>query len=563
MNDLTQSNTDVVVVGAGPTGLMAAVLLQQSGISFRIVDKQEQQAHETRAFVLHSRSLELLQKIGLIEEFLKRGVIAPGLQVFTKQGMVAQVDLDDIGNMNTPYAFLFMCPQSEIEKILSEYLSKNGVYIERSTEVVDLSQTNEKVTVTVKNKPDNKSAKQEKIECKYIIGADGAHSIVRSKLDLDFEGASYVQTFMLADCSIDWPLDYSHIKIFMRDQSLALYFPLKGKALGRMFAIKPFSTENDTEAEKQATTATPVTLEDVQKAYNDASYIPATFSDPVWTSRYRIHHRGVKNYRVGRAFVAGDAAHIHSPVGAQGMNTGIQDAANLSWKIIVALKNKGNIALLESYDSERKRIGEKLLKYTDRLFSIVSSQNKWIDRIRNFIFPNIIRLISKSHKARSVIFHFVSQLGIHYHDNAFLENNISESAKKHFPKKIRAGYRAPNATISQYLDVFDLTKGYIFHVMALSKKSLSKEEIQSISNDLRGLPSQIGLPVKTHFIAHSLTGPDDRIIQAESNQIFENYGLSEYVPTGLFLIRPDGYLAYCSDSLSTIHLKRFMTQFTQ
>lgn len=559
VTDLPKSDTDIVIVGAGPTGLIAAVLLQQSGISFRIVDKQEQQAHETRAFVLHARSLELLQKIGLIEEFLKRGVIAPGLQVFTQQGMVAQVDLDDIGNMNTPYAFLFMCPQSEIEKILSEYLTRNGVNIERGTEVIDLSQTNEKATVTVKNK----SNKEEKVECQYIIGADGAHSIVRSKLDLDFEGASYVQTFMLADCSIDWPLDYSHIKIFMRDQSLALYFPLKGKTLGRMFAIKPFSTENDTEAEKQATTATPVTLEDVQKAYNDASYIPATFSDPVWTSRYRIHHRAVKHYRVGRAFVAGDAAHIHSPVGAQGMNTGIQDAANVSWKIIIALKNKGNTALLESYDSERRRIGEKLLKYTDRLFSIVSSQNKWIDKVRNIVFPHIIRLVSKSHKARSIIFHFVSQLGIHYHDNAFLENNLSETAKKYFPKKLRAGYRAPNATISQHIDVFDLTKGYIFHVIALSKKSLSKDEIQSISNDLRSLPSEIGLPVKNHFIAHSLTGPDDRIIQAESNQIFENYGLSEHVSAGLFLIRPDGYIAYCSDNLSTIPLKKFMTQFTQ
>src|SRR5262249_30270426 len=121
------SPPQVIIVGAGPTGLIAATLLQRSGIPFRIFDKNEQQAHETRAFVLHARSLELLQKMGLVDEFLKRGVIAPGLQVFTKKGMAAQVDLDDIGNMNTPYAFLFMCPQSEIEKILVENLQKNNI----------------------------------------------------------------------------------------------------------------------------------------------------------------------------------------------------------------------------------------------------------------------------------------------------------------------------------------------------------------------------------------------------------------------------------------------------
>jgi hypothetical protein len=394
-----------------------------------------------------------------------------------------------------------------------------------------------------------------------VIGADGAHSIVRKQLALSFEGAAYPQGFLLADCRVDWPLNYDHMRIFVHGRNLAIYLPLKGKDVGRIIAVQPVESDRDAPIERQG--ASELSLEEVQAAVRDASRMDITLSNPVWTARYRIHHRGVNKYGVGRAFVAGDAAHIHSPAGGQGMNTGLQDAANLVWKLVLVLKGRAPDRLLETYHSERWPVGQKVLNYTDKLFAGMSSQTGWVAKLRNTLLPVFAATLSRSGTMRAKAFHFVSQLGIRYHESEFVQDASSKEAPRAWRDGLTAGHRAPNALYARNRDVFGLIGGYRFHVLALSRTPLSQDEIQSLSADLATLPKAIGIDVDKHIIAHSLIGRDERICQAESSQIFEAYGLSADTPQALFLVRPDGYIAYRTDRLDTKGLADFIRKLSE
>jgi 2-polyprenyl-6-methoxyphenol hydroxylase-like FAD-dependent oxidoreductase len=547
--------TDVVIVGSGPTGLMAAALLTRCGVGVRILDKSEQQAHESRAFGVQARSLELLLSMGLADEFMSRGLIASGMQIFVDGARAAGLDFDDIGRTDTPYPFLLMVPQWDTEAILVEDLQRLGIKVEHNVEVTGFTQSADGVAVRAREK----SGKDVEVACSYLIGADGAHSLVRKALGLTFEGAPYPQGFLLADCKIHWPLDYDHLKIFLRGRDMAVYLPLKGKDIGRIIVVKPLAAPA-TAAAAEAAGTEPATLDEVQAALRGATGLDVRLSDPVWVTGYRIHHRGVNKYGVGRAFVAGDAAHIHSPAGGQGMNTGLQDAANLAWKLALVLKGRAPAALLDTYHSERHPVGQKVLSYTDKVFSVVSAQTGWVAHLRNLLVPAFAFTVTRSGTARARAFHFISQLGIRYDESPFVRDDPSPEAPRAWRDGLTAGHRAPNALVARGRDVFDLIGGYRFHALALSRKPLSNEEIQRLADDLAGLPSSTGLDLSTHAVAHSLLGRDPRIIQAESNQVFQTYGLSDETPQGLFLVRPDGYIAYRSDRLDVTGLKAFIRE---
>jgi 2-polyprenyl-6-methoxyphenol hydroxylase-like FAD-dependent oxidoreductase len=544
--------TDVVIVGSGPTGLMAAALLSRCGVSVRILDKSQQQAHESRAFAVHARSMEHFLNMGLAEEFLNRGLIATGMQVFVDGENMGGFNFDDIGRPDTPYSFLLMVPQWDIEAILVEDLRRLGVEVEHNVEITGFEQSSQGVVVHAKDA----TGASVDVPGSYLIGADGAHSIVRKTLGLSFEGAAYPQGFLLADCKITWPFDYDHLRLFLRGRALAIYLPLKGKNVGRIIVIDPVETSKDAPVEAQG--ASELSLDEVESALRDAAGHDIKLSDPVWTTRYRIHHRGVNKYHEGRVFVAGDAAHIHSPAGGQGMNTGLQDAANLAWKLALVLKGHALGHLLDTYHSERWPIGQKVLNYTDKLFAGMSSQSGWVARLRNMLVPLLAATLSRSGTIRARAFHFVSQLGIRCHESDFVHDASSSDAPRAWREGLTAGRRAPNALIARNRDVFGLTQGYGFHVLALSRTPLSREEIRSLSEKLAGLPRSLGLKLETHIIAHSLMGRDERILQAESPQVFQAYCLTDETPQALFFIRPDGYIAYRTDSLDVESLGEFI-----
>ncbi|HEY4232322.1 MAG TPA: FAD-dependent monooxygenase [Lacipirellulaceae bacterium] len=547
--------TDVVICGAGPTGLVAAGLLVRCGVSVRIFDKTEQQAHESRAFGVHAKTLELMLNIGLVEEFMDRGLIASGVQFFVDGRRAAELNFADIGRTDTPYSFLLMVPQYDIEAILARDLERLGIHVEHGTEVTGFAQSADGVTVQARGK----TGENIEVNCRYLIGADGAHSIVRKTLGLSFAGAPYPQSFLLADCQLDWPLDYDHLKLFVRERSLAAYLPLKGRDICRIIVIEPADTPLSAFT-SEASGSDPVTLDEVQTAFREATGMDIRLKNPTWLSRYRIHHRAVNKYGEGRVFVAGDAAHIHSPAGAQGMNTGLQDAANLCWKLAAVLKGGAPAALLESYNAERWPVGQKILERTDRFFSFVSSQTPWVATLRNTLLPIAIGTMSRARIARARAFHFVSQLGIRYRGNDFLRDDASTAAPRAWREGLAAGRRAPNGAIARGRDVFSLIGGYKFHVLALSQQPLGREEIERHAQDLATLPKSLGIEVQIHFIAHSLLGRDPRLLQAESDQVFDAYGLTHETPQALFLIRPDGHIAYRRPDLDVAGLKNFLRE---
>jgi 2-polyprenyl-6-methoxyphenol hydroxylase-like FAD-dependent oxidoreductase len=557
--DATAGETDVLIVGSGPTGLMAATLLARCGVRVRILDKSEQQAHESRAFGVQARSLELFLSIGLAEEFLNRGLIASGAQIYLDGKQVTELNFDDIGRPDTPYSFVLMVPQWDTEAILVDDLKRHGISVEHNVLVTGFIQSSEGVLVQAKDK----AGSSLEVRALYLIGADGAHSIVRKTLGLTFEGAAYTQGFLLADCKIDWPLDYDHLKLFLRGRHFAVYLPLKGKDICRVIAIMPPDKDPAPGTpEALATTAEPISLEEVQTSLREAYGPGATLSEPKWTTKYRIHHRGVNKYRDGRVFVAGDAAHIHSPAGGQGMNTGLQDAANLAWKLAAVLKKAAPESLLETYHSERWPVGRKVIDFTDQIFSRMTTQSAPLAAIRNMLLPMFGAMINRSGMVRSRAFHFLSQLGIQYDESAFVKDGSSSRAPGTWREGPRAGRRAPNGAIARHRDVFGLIQGYRWHVLALSRKPLSREEIETLSSELSRLPQAIGVALETHIVAHSLLGRGPRIIQAESNQVFEAYGLSMETPQAIYLIRPDGYVAYRTNRLDLAGLQDFIRCLT-
>lgn len=543
------SAPDVVIVGAGPTGLMAATLLRRSGVSVRVLDKSAQQAHESRAFAVHARSLELLRSIGLGDAFMERGLVASGAQVFVDGRQVAEVDVADIGRRDTPYPFVLMVPQWDIEAILADDLRAHGVTVEHEVEVYDVRQTELGVMVSAARADGTRFG----VSAAYVIGADGAHSVVRKCLGLRFDGAPYPQGFLLADCRIDWPLDHDHLKIFVGDRNLAVYLPLRGREIGRVIAISPYT---ESEPADEAAGSQPATLAEVEAALRGVVKLPLSLHDARWVTRYRLHHRGVDRYGVGRGFVAGDAAHIHSPAGGQGMNTGLQDAANLAWKLALVLTGRAPSELLDSYHAERWPVGRKILQRTDRLFAAMSSQAGWVARARNFVLPLIAPTLAGLAPVRARAFAFVSQLGIRYRPNAFLRDATPDVWRA----GVAPGHRAPDARISAKRSVFDLLRGYRFTVLALSRRPLDGDEIDRCTAELAALAPTLRSDVGAHLVARSLIGRDARFRQAESPEVFEAYGLSARVPAAVFVVRPDGYVAYRAAGLDVDAAARFLRE---
>jgi 2-polyprenyl-6-methoxyphenol hydroxylase-like FAD-dependent oxidoreductase len=362
---------EVAVVGAGPVGLTIATMLAAYGIRTVVLDRAAGPAAHSRAAVVQARTLETLEPLGIVEEALRRGVIVSQFSVRDRDQRLLAVDF---GRLPTAHPYTLMLPQDETESLLREALGRRGGAVLWGHEVTGISQNHNEVEIKVRY-----AQRNERLRARFVIGCDGAHSTVREVLGMRFEGATYPQSFVLADVLMDWGLPDDEVQLFFSPEGLVVVAPLP-HGLHRVVA-----TVDDAPPEPS--------LKDVQ-ALLDARgpRAPRPVVDKVvWSSRFRVHYRVAAAFREGAVFLCGDAAHIHSPAGGQGMNTGIQDAMNLAWKLALVIRGYAPGSLLDSYERERKQVAREVVATTHRITRSATMRSRVSRRIRNVLLSGADR----------------------------------------------------------------------------------------------------------------------------------------------------------------------------
>ncbi|KAL2017112.1 hypothetical protein VTK56DRAFT_2584 [Thermocarpiscus australiensis] len=538
---------DVLIVGAGPVGAALALELALHHVSIRIIDKAPVRNDKSRALVVQPRTLELLNRHGAGDRLVRRGRTLRGASLYFNTKLAVKIDLDDLGTTDTEFPLPLTISQAETEAFLDECLSKYNVRVERPVSATSITQDSSGVTTAL----ETPGGMTRTLRSKFVVGCDGAHSIVRHASDITFEGAAYPQEFILCDAHLrDSNLPQDRLVLHFGGQGLLAQFPINSE-LVRLVASRRRVIG---EARDQPTLAE-------FQTYFSSMTAPGsgTLHDPIWLTRYRLHRRGVNRYRDGRLFLAGDAAHIHSPAGGQGMNTGIQDSINLGWKLALALalqlqaqaeeaqgQGKEDVlakaeALLDTYDAERQPVGRALLRGTDRLFAFMTSGNRFFIPLRNFFLRYVMPWLVRSTRRRRAVFQFLSEFGITYRHTSPIVGTATW-----FRGPVRGGDRLPDGRLRDAASGRETTLhrvcvGAPHHLLLFAgvRDSLGMGPLEAAGDRVvRVFKSG----VRVHYIAaHDRLGSGEEWLVDPEGKMHAQFGFSR---PGYVLVRPDGYAAH-------------------
>ncbi len=525
----------VLIVGAGPTGLTLAAQLDQFGTPFRIIDRSSDRVRESRALGVQARSLEILQRFGLGDALVARGNKSATITLHVEGRVAPPVSLSDFGAEDTRYPYILFVSQAETEGLLTQHLTARGVRIEREVELIEFNEDSSGIACVLRDA----NGRTEHVHTQYLVGCDGAHSTVRKRAGIPFEGDAYLQDFMLGDIEADaapnvW-LSIGSIHPFVGGGGIAMFFPLGRPTTWRVIAM---SARNAAASQREPghqdqPLAGDLALDELQVAIDGATGGSVRAHSPAWLTHFRLHHRQAAQYRRGRVFLAGDAAHIHSPVGAQGMNTGIQDAWSLGWRLALVTRGAVDEKLLDTYDTERWPVGRMLLRYTDRAFSFVVrslSPNVFAAWLRRTVPGIVIPTVLGSKRLRTYAFRFISELDIRYRRSpAVLEATPKLRAGP------RAGDRLPDASLTvsgRKTTLHDEVVGARFHLLlcgAPDRWNLEPLRAAMLLDD--GLVTVRYLT--THASANHLVDSDGGLMRL--------LGVKD---AAQYLVRPDGHIAF-------------------
>src|SRR5262245_11577074 len=489
MNAYPDSKIDVLIVGAGPTGLVLALWLARLGLRPSIVDKTAGPGTTSRALAVQARTLEFYGQIGLADTVVERGRKAVAANLWVAGRRAARAVFGDLGAGLSPYPYALIFPQDEHELLLLSRLAEVGVHVERQTELLDFEAAPDGIVARLK-RPDGVV---EKCASAYLAGCDGAHSTTRETLKIGFEGGTYDHLFYVADVEASGEVLNGEIHVGLDETDFLAVFPLKGERRARLVG----TVRNVAEHQQD------LAWEDVSERV--IGWMNIDVAHVNWFSTYHVHHRVADRFRKGRTFLLGDAAHIHSPVGGQGMNTGIGDAVNLAWKLAAVLKGQADASLLDTYEPERIAFARRLVATTDRAFTGVTSSGAIAKFLRLELVPLLFPLLFRLKAARRFLFSTVSQTAVNYRGSRLSEGKAG---------MVQGGDRLPwikvNANADNYAPLASLD--WQVHVYG------------EASSDLHAACASQGLPLHVFPWREGMARVG---LQCDA----------------LYFIRPDGYIA--------------------
>jgi 2-polyprenyl-6-methoxyphenol hydroxylase-like FAD-dependent oxidoreductase len=466
-------DTDILIVGAGPVGLFLANECARRGLKWRLVEQRSAQSEHSKALAIFPRTLEIFDMAGVVDPFLKMANRVTSVAVIEGQRRLAHMRFEPD---QTPYPFVAMVPQDVTERLLVQQLLARDGRVEYDTSFISAAEQADRVIARLEQ-----YGQQSEVNAKYVVGCDGAHSAVRHLLNLPFEGAEYNDSFILADVETNDALPEDELQLCPSEFGPVAIFPMSANR--RRVVATVDRVEGDAPA-----------LDLVQEILHQRG--PAGFEASAlhWSSYFRIHHRQAAMMRVGRMFIAGDAAHIHSPFGGQGMNTGLHDAWNLVWKLDLAVRGRATDNLLDSYTAERRPVIKQVIETTDFLTKVMGTPNKFAQALRNTVIPMVSRLAPFQH----AFVNRLSELGIAYHGSAIVEG----AGERYFDDSVRDG------------------------------SGLRSRFLLLLTSDAQAASSQAAKQLADSF-------PD--VVELRRTE-----------QKGIMLVRPDGYVAYATHLLNGV-----------
>jgi 2-polyprenyl-6-methoxyphenol hydroxylase-like FAD-dependent oxidoreductase len=523
--------TPVLVAGAGPTGLTMALELARHGVEVRIVDRAPAAPTTSRALVVMPRTLEIFDDMGVVDEAIDAGNRADALTITFKDRKV-RMDITGLltGPRNyTAHTTLRTLSQDDTERLLTDALDEYGVGIERGLALTDLTQDGGTVTASLRRE----DGSVETARCRWLIGCDGAHSAVRKAVGIPFQGSTYRDEFIMADARLDWELPHGELYAFPSPAGIFAAFSMPGEKRFRIFGNFPTGPEGPGAEYSEPT------HEEFQAMVDERVPFPARVVEEFWVTRYRVHSRVVPRYRDGQVFLAGDAAHVHSPAGAQGMNTGIQDAYNLAWKLALVERGIADASMLDSYQAERHPVGVRLLKTTDRLFSVIAGHNPISRTARGKVAPHLAGRVLTRQSVRSKFVGMLVQLRLRYPDSPLSSEDGSGWQDAPAP-----GDRAREADLvvdGKPGRLYDVLRGVHHTVLlftGLDDHARSAVELCRIAERLE--EAHPGL-VKARVISAERFADHPLALGDPDRTAHRQYGITS---AGAFVIRPDAHIGY-------------------
>lgn len=503
-------NTDVLIIGAGPTGLMLGNQLNRYGINFIIADSKAKTTNQSRALAVSARSMELYQQLDLSDTVLEQAIDVVGFKIFMNGKNKADVNLKGLGKGLSDFEnFMNAFEQNKNEKLLNENLQKQNHYVLWNNSFIEFKEENETIISTLKNV---NTSETQTITSKYLISCEGARSVIRHQLDLKFEGGTYENKFFVADTTLEWKHGYDKVILVPTDFVFITFFPLKGEKKIRVIGTlaKSFEEKDD------------IDFEELEKVIKESTKLDLDFKEVGWHSVYKLHHRSVEVFNKGNVFLAGDSAHVHSPAGGQGMNTGLQDAHNLAWKMAFVIKGIAKPEILKTYNEERLPFAKALLNSTDKGFTFLAGDGFWVRKVRKYFMIPMISNLLGIQSFRRFAFKKIAQVAYSYKNYSLSKSFSSQNLK------FKSGDRIPYIENGYYKNF----KDPMFHLLRVSNNSLNELEKNEIKNTF---PFEV------------------KIVENTINEKWQKFGVNKDL---FILLRPDQHISIICDKLNKTEIDK-------